>query len=386
LQLDNEDLKQIDVDDLKEMDLRWQMAVLTMRARSSSSDNEVQSCSKACSKAYDQLHSQYDKLTVVFRKSQIDVLSYQASLESVKARLVMYKQNESILQENINMLKNEVEARDNVLVTLKQKLNQAEKERDDLKLRFDKFQTSSQSLTELLASQKHDKQGLGYCSLENDSESLSPSCSSDRLQPSSRYNVVPPPIIGNFMPPKLDLVFHTAPIVVGTDHSAFTIQLSPAKPVQYISHTTRPMAPIIEDWVSDSEDESKPNDPQSVSSFVRTSKHVKPSGHSVQPVEAPILAVTPKPTSPKTNYSVPAVVLTKSKPVSVTAARLVSVVVPKIMVTRPGHAHSLNTKSKSTIRRHKTRSQSSKTSNSSLKVTAAKAQVVSAAKGKKGKW
>nr|GEX28857.1 hypothetical protein [Tanacetum cinerariifolium] len=115
-QLDNEDLKQIDVDDLEEMDLRWQMAMLTMRARrecrspkdtrrtgvaepqrrtalvenstsnalvsqcdgiksydwsyqaeeepanfapmaitssSSSSDNEVQSCSKASSKAYD---------------------------------------------------------------------------------------------------------------------------------------------------------------------------------------------------------------------------------------------------------------------------------------------------------------------------------------------
>nr|GEY21810.1 retrovirus-related Pol polyprotein from transposon TNT 1-94 [Tanacetum cinerariifolium] len=33
LQFDNEDLKQIDVDDLEEMDLRWQMAMLTMRAR-----------------------------------------------------------------------------------------------------------------------------------------------------------------------------------------------------------------------------------------------------------------------------------------------------------------------------------------------------------------
>nr|GFB04382.1 hypothetical protein [Tanacetum cinerariifolium] len=31
-QLDNEDLKHIDVDDLKEMDLRWQMVMLTMRA------------------------------------------------------------------------------------------------------------------------------------------------------------------------------------------------------------------------------------------------------------------------------------------------------------------------------------------------------------------
>nr|GEX79755.1 hypothetical protein [Tanacetum cinerariifolium] len=32
-QLDNEDLKQIDVDDLEEMDLKWQMVMLTMKAR-----------------------------------------------------------------------------------------------------------------------------------------------------------------------------------------------------------------------------------------------------------------------------------------------------------------------------------------------------------------
>nr|GFA71710.1 hypothetical protein [Tanacetum cinerariifolium] len=31
--IDNKDLKQIDVDDLEEIDLRWQMAMLTMRAR-----------------------------------------------------------------------------------------------------------------------------------------------------------------------------------------------------------------------------------------------------------------------------------------------------------------------------------------------------------------
>ncbi|GKF10986.1 ribonuclease H-like domain-containing protein, partial [Tanacetum coccineum] len=32
-QLDNKDLKQIHLDDLKEMDLRWNIAMLTMRAR-----------------------------------------------------------------------------------------------------------------------------------------------------------------------------------------------------------------------------------------------------------------------------------------------------------------------------------------------------------------
>nr|GEZ70336.1 hypothetical protein [Tanacetum cinerariifolium] len=81
-------------------------------------------------------------------------------------------------------------------------------------------------------------------------------------------------------------------------------------------------------------------------------------------------------------HIVPAAVVTKSKSVSVTAIRPVSDAVPKIMVTRPRHAHSLTTKSKSTFRRHLTRSQSPKISNSPLKVTAVKALVVSAAQGK----
>nr|GFB92076.1 hypothetical protein [Tanacetum cinerariifolium] len=161
------------------------------------------------------------------------------------------------------------------------------------------------------------------------------------------------------MPPKPDLVFHTAPIAVQTDHLAFTVQLSPAKPTEDLSYTNRPSAPIIEEW---------------------STKQVIPPRHYVQPVEAPIPAVTPKPTSPKTSNSVHAAMLPKSKPVSVTAVRPICGDVPKIMMTRPRHAHSLNTRSNSTIRRHKTYSHSSNTSNSSPKVTAAKAPMVSAAR------
>nr|GEY65573.1 hypothetical protein [Tanacetum cinerariifolium] len=310
---------------------------------------------------------------------------------------------------------------------------------------FDSQSTSPQLDNEDLKQiDTNDKHGLGYFSSKGDFEILSTSSSSDKFQPSGGYHAVPPPITGTFMPPKHDLVFHTAPIAVETDHSAFTVQLSPAKPAEDLSHTTTPMAPISKDWVSDSEDEYEPNDPQSVPSFVQNSKHVKPSGHSVQPVKAHILAATPKLTGPKTNSSgkrknrktcfvcrsvehlikdcnfyaktkaqpisrnyahrgynkqkasftqkhpqkhiVPAAVLTKSKPVYVTAVRPVSAIVSKITMTRPKHAHSIDTKSKSTFRRHITRSQSPKTSKSPPKVTAAKASVVSAATGKKGKW
>nr|GFB25960.1 hypothetical protein [Tanacetum cinerariifolium] len=260
----------------------------------------------------------------------------QAALESVEARLVLYKQNELIFQENINMLKNEVQARDSVLVTLKQKLNQTETEKDDLKLKFDKFQLSSQSITELLSNQTNIKHGLGYYS-ESDYESLSPSSLSDRIQLGGEYHDVPLPITGNFMPPKPDLVFHTTPIAVETTHSAFTVHLSPTKPTQDISHATRPMAPIIEDWVSDSEDES-----EGVDHLIKDCNfHAKPK---TQPTPRNFAhrrydkqyASSTKKYSQK--HIVPAAVLTKSKPVFVTAARTVSAVVAKIMATKPKYS------------------------------------------------
>nr|GEV08114.1 hypothetical protein [Tanacetum cinerariifolium] len=243
---------------------------------SSSSDNDVPSCSKACSKAYTQLHSQYDKLTDDFRKSQFDVISYQTGLESIEARLLVYKQNELVFEENIKLLNIEVQLRDAALVTLRQKLKKAKQERDDLKLKLEMFQTSSKNLTDLLASQTNEKTGLGYnsqifikamfdCenyySSKSDCEPWPPSNLYNRFQPNGGYHAVPPPYTRTFMPPKLDLVFNTAPIHVETYHLAFNVQLSPTKPEQDLSHTSSPSAPIIEDWVSDSEEESEPKDP-----------------------------------------------------------------------------------------------------------------------------
>nr|GEU63094.1 hypothetical protein [Tanacetum cinerariifolium] len=287
-QLDNEDLKQIDVDDLEEMDLRWQMAMLTMRARrflqktgKNLGDNGPTSMgfdmSKVkCYNCYRKGHfarkcrslkdsrrngaTEPQRRTVPVETSTSNALVSQC-LESVKARLLVYKQNESVFEENIKLINIEVQLRDTALVTLRKKLKKAEQERDDLKLKLEKFQTSSKNLTELLACQTNEKHGLGYFSLESDCESCPPSSLYDRLQPSGRYHAVPPPTTGTFMPPKPDLVFHTAPIAVETDQSTFTVQLSPFKPAQDLSHINRPTAPIIEDWVFDSEDESKTKAP-----------------------------------------------------------------------------------------------------------------------------
>nr|GEZ90184.1 ribonuclease H-like domain-containing protein [Tanacetum cinerariifolium] len=200
-QLDNDDLKQIDVDDLEEIDLKWQIAMKWHFARecrspkdtkrsvsaepqrrnvpveeeptnyalmafttssSSSSNNEVVSCLKAFTKAYATLQSHYDKLTNDLRKSQFDVIYYKIGLQSVEARLLVYQKMKLFFKEDIKLLKLDIQLRDNALVVLRQKFKKAEQERDELKLKLEKFQISSKNLTQLLASQTNDKTGLGY--------------------------------------------------------------------------------------------------------------------------------------------------------------------------------------------------------------------------------
>nr|GEV11562.1 putative ribonuclease H-like domain-containing protein [Tanacetum cinerariifolium] len=323
-QLDNDDLKQIDSFQAEEEPANY--ALMAFSSLSSSFDNEVVSCSKACSKAYAQLHSQYDKLTADFYKLQFDVISYQTGLESIEARLLVYKQNEFVFEENITLLKLEVFTR----------------------VMFDCDD---------------------YLSSESD-ESWPPSSLYDRFQPSDGYHTIPSPYTGTFMPPKHDLVFNTVPNGVETNHSTFNVKLSPTKPDQELSHTNRPSAPIIQDWVSDSEDKSETKAPQIVPSFVQPSEQVKSPRPSVQHVETSIPVATSKPASPKPTSN------GKRR-----NRKACFVCKNHISVTRPRHAKPIVTKTNSPIRRHINRNPSPKVNNSPPRVTAVKAPVVNTARG-----
>nr|GEX57032.1 putative ribonuclease H-like domain-containing protein [Tanacetum cinerariifolium] len=233
------------------------------------------------------------------------------------------------------------------------------------------------------------------------------------------------------MPPKPDLVFHNAPNDVETVHTAFNVELSPTKPENDLSHTHRPSTPIIEDWVSDSEDESETQIPQNDPSFVHPIEQVKSLRPSVQYVETSIPTANPKIAIPKPtsngkcrhrkvcfvcksltylmkhcNYHekkmdqttarnhthrgnhkqyasmtllnrqrhvVPTASLTRSKLVPISAARPVTTVVPKYHVTRPRQAKPIVTESNSPPRRHTNRSPSPKSSTFPPKVTVVKA-------------
>nr|GEX72198.1 putative ribonuclease H-like domain-containing protein [Tanacetum cinerariifolium] len=206
------------LNDLEEIDLKWQMAMLTMRARNYQAEEEPTNFALMAFSSSSSNSSSDCK----FRKSQFDVMSYQTGIESVKARLLVYKQIESTLEENIKLLNIEVQLRENALATLRQKLETTKKDRDDLNMKLEKFQTSSTRLTDLLASQTSDKVGLGYnskvftqamfdCdnyySSKSDNDSWPPSNLYDRFVLSGGYHAVPPPMTGTFMPPKPDLTY-----------------------------------------------------------------------------------------------------------------------------------------------------------------------------------
>ncbi|GKE86393.1 hypothetical protein Tco_1560135, partial [Tanacetum coccineum] len=67
-------------------------------------------------------------------ESQLNIGAYKAGLESVKARLDVYKKNKAIFEEDIKILKLDIKLRDNALIELRKKFEKVEKERDDLKL------------------------------------------------------------------------------------------------------------------------------------------------------------------------------------------------------------------------------------------------------------
>ncbi|GJU97022.1 ribonuclease H-like domain-containing protein [Tanacetum coccineum] len=155
------------------------LMAFTSLGSSSSSDYEVDSCSKTCVKTYATLKEQYDSLSSDYKKSQFNLVSYKAGLESVEARLAHYKKNGAVFEESINVLKLEVRLRHDALNEYKMNLEKVEKERDLLKQTLEKFQNSCKSLNNILESQEC------FVNLTNKSGS------------DKGYHSVPPPLIGN---------------------------------------------------------------------------------------------------------------------------------------------------------------------------------------------
>nr|GEW63505.1 hypothetical protein [Tanacetum cinerariifolium] len=224
-QLVHEDLEQIHPDEMKEMDLRWQMAMLTMRARRSvlvktSTSTTLVSCEGLGGYDWsDQIEEgpnyallAFSSSSSILEKSELMVLGYKTGLKSVKERLEFYKTNESIYFEDIKVLKVEIQIGEIAIREHRKKLQIAQK----IKMAFNLM--------------------LGY----------------------DNYNEVPHPYIRNSLPPTPDLSSN------GLDKFANkpVVEKCKAKSSEEETKIVRKNydALFIEEWVSDNleEDESQP--------------------------------------------------------------------------------------------------------------------------------
>nr|GEZ45788.1 hypothetical protein [Tanacetum cinerariifolium] len=122
---------------------------------------------------------------------------------------------------------------DNALTELRRKFEKAKKERDDLKLTLEKLENSSKNLSNLLDSQVNDKYKTG-----------------------EGYHAVPPPYTRNFMPPKPDLILADVDDYVVSKSVTSMLAVATNKAKISESEPKSVSEPLIEDWVSDSEDEN----------------------------------------------------------------------------------------------------------------------------------
>ncbi|GJQ90591.1 ribonuclease H-like domain-containing protein [Tanacetum coccineum] len=197
------------------------------------------------------------------------------------------------------------EVRDNSTTELKNQLVEALKEKDDLKLKLEKFETLSKKLTKLINSQisVNNKYGIGFDSQMNENElhdchlnksevfeSASDSIVNeieeennqvnDRFKKVEGYHAVPPPYTVNYMPSRPDLSF------AGLDNSVYKTNVSEtissiprfestafksSKDSLEQPKDVRPSAPIIKEWESNSDDDCviKPSIEQNKTSYAK---------------------------------------------------------------------------------------------------------------------
>ncbi|GKE80392.1 hypothetical protein Tco_1550392, partial [Tanacetum coccineum] len=305
-------------------------------------------CSSSCLENVKILKEKNEQLLKDLRTSKLNTIAYKTGLESVEARLLVYKKNEFVYEEDIKLLKREIYLKDVAITELRRKLELAQKQKYEIQLTVEKLENSSKSLSKQINCQIVDKckTGLGY-------------------------NVVPPPYTGNFMPPKHDLSlsgleeFVNELIVSEPTVKKHVVKTSEAK-----ASVDKPKvdkknngAPIIEDWVSDSEEEDVPQ-------AKKKKKTVKSSFSKIKFVKSKEGVKSLRKTSVKQGL------------VSLTTARPINIAQPKTTVNSARQMTNVFNKAHSTVRRPINNKLATKNSNFNKRVNTVSGMNVNTARPK----
>ncbi|GJZ05655.1 putative ribonuclease H-like domain-containing protein [Tanacetum coccineum] len=244
-----------DADDLEEMDLKWQMAMLTMRARIFLNKTRRKISANGSE-------------TIGFNKSKVECYKcHKRGHFARKCKAPRENRNKEPIRRNVTMETTETKA----LVA-----------QDGLG--YDWSDQAEEGPTNFAL--------MAYTSSGSTISSSSDSEVNDKYKIGKGYHAVPLPYTANFMPPKPNLVLadkeeyvFSESITSVTAVETSKVNTSDTKP-KYVGE------PLIEDWISDSEDENETESKskQRKSSFakvkfVKSNEHVKTPKESVKKVE-----------------------------------------------------------------------------------------------------
>ncbi|GJZ84727.1 ribonuclease H-like domain-containing protein [Tanacetum coccineum] len=294
----------------------------------SASDSEVITCSKQCVESYTKLKKLYDEQREQLNEASIEIQAHSQGLKKVEAQLVTHKNNQLWYEEKIKYMTIDLDDKTNVLTYHKKLLAEALKERDELKTKFENWQSSSKNLGKLLTTQMsaNDKFGLGYgdhrfgsmLSYENEvlqsvfmnkDSSEEDSTLYDRFVTADGMHAVPPPMTGNYMPIGPDVEIDESKFTYGpkqsescesdtrssdfnTCESESSVEILECLPEQVVKEPKvvgEPKvwsdAPIIEEYESDCDDDCMSSKEQEQPSFANTSREniTNQSSHSQNP-------------------------------------------------------------------------------------------------------
>ncbi|GJX74620.1 hypothetical protein Tco_0313215 [Tanacetum coccineum] len=219
-------------------------------------NSEVPYCSK-CSKSYKQLLENYQTERDNFQKARSEILGYQMSLESLEVILKTHEKNEYAWGDKYEQMEYDLKVRDFKLEEKQKELDQVLKERDDFKVKLEKWTNASVLQNEVLNKQRYlsDKSCIGFgvesSSSENSDNSSGNTNSTESLYPNFQktkgFHAVPPPT-GTIIPPRANVSF------TGIDELAIRNKVVNQEKTKSCQPEIDRNKVIIEDWV-DSDDE-----------------------------------------------------------------------------------------------------------------------------------
>ncbi|GJS94003.1 ribonuclease H-like domain-containing protein [Tanacetum coccineum] len=302
-QLDDEDLEQIDHNDLEEIDLKWKVAMLSMRVKRfykktgrklnfngkepvgfNKTKVECFNChrrghfTRECRAPRNQGNMYGDaryrsrdntKRTIEVETSDAlvvqdnalivqDRLGYDWRLESVEAHIIVHQKNEAVYEEKISVLEFEVKDKDKTRLRYGDQMNEND---------------SSEVFNSVFDSRSSDG---------DDNQT------NDRFKKGDGYHAVPPPFTGNYMPPLANLSFTRLDDYVyrpTTNKTSASVSKDEASISQTSSisvempkdKSVRSSEILIKEWVSDDADVFEPKDLQTT---------VKPSYEKIESTNA----------------------------------------------------------------------------------------------------